>query len=334
MSGITHRQALAALDTRELAALRTLSDAPAMRHLALHLGALLCTGTGITMTTNPWLLAPLLLAHGILLTFLFTAQHECIHGTAFRTPWLNVAVADAIGFVTVLPARWFRYFHLAHHRHTQDAAHDPELAAPKPRDWPGHLWALTGVARWWSMVVAMVKLAAGGTPETYVPPKAHAKVLREARVYLGAYVLLALVAVANSWTVLIWLWLIPILTGQPFLRAYLMAEHTACPLVPDMLLNSRTIFASPLINWLAWNMPNHTAHHAMPTVPFHRLPRLTALLRPVLRSTADGYVDVQRQIISSWSAERRKTVDGPEAEPKIASLQPQLPDSLRSSDSC
>jgi hypothetical protein len=59
-----------------------------------------------------------LLAHGIVLVSLFTLEHESIHGTAFRTPWINIVCAEAVGFLLLLPPRYFRYFHFAHHRHT------------------------------------------------------------------------------------------------------------------------------------------------------------------------------------------------------------------------
>ena len=40
------------------------------------------------------------------------------------------AVARACGLLLVLPADYFRAFHLRHHRFTQDPARDPELAPP------------------------------------------------------------------------------------------------------------------------------------------------------------------------------------------------------------
>ena len=45
--------------------------------------------------------------------------------------------------------------------------------------------------------------------------------------------------------------------GQPALRLYLLAEHTGCPAVPDMLANSRTVLTNAVVRWLAWNMPFH-----------------------------------------------------------------------------
>ncbi|TGS93002.1 fatty acid desaturase, partial [Mesorhizobium sp. M8A.F.Ca.ET.213.01.1.1] len=74
----------------------------------------------------------LMLPQGILIVFLFTLLHETVHRTAFETQWLNDAVARLCSLAIALPADWFRYFHFAHHRFTQDPDNDPELAFPKP----------------------------------------------------------------------------------------------------------------------------------------------------------------------------------------------------------
>jgi fatty acid desaturase len=92
-----------------------------------------------------------------------------------------------------------------------------------------------------------------------------------------------------GWTWPLALWLAPLLLGQPFLRAYLLAEHGACPLVADMLANTRTTFTNGLVRFLAWNMPFHAEHHAWPSIPFHALPAANALVHDKLRTTAPGY---------------------------------------------
>jgi fatty acid desaturase len=295
---VTHREALAALSDAELLSLKELSDGPGLRHLGVHLAALGLTGWAILSMANPLLLVPLLVLHGILLVFVFTPLHEAIHGTAFRSPWLNELVAHVFGFL-LLPPRWFRYFHLAHHRHTQDPDHDPELAAPKPRTFSAYLWTLTGIGYWTSEAKLILLASLGRMEDQFVPAKGRAKVIAECRAFLAGYGLLAIVSVWLGSAALVWLWVLPAILGQPFLRAYLMAEHTGLPLVSNMLANSRTVLASLPIQWLAWNMPHHAAHHALPVVPFHRLPRLTALVRRHLTATAASYGDAHRQIRAS-----------------------------------
>lgn len=41
-----------------------------------------------------------------------------------------------------------------------------------------------------------------------------------------------------------------------------------------MFLNTRTTLTTRVVRFLAWNMPYHAEHHAMPSVPFHKLPVL------------------------------------------------------------
>jgi len=296
----THREAIAALDGGELVALKTTTNGPGLVRLAFHFGWLAATSAVILAAPNIWMLLPAMLLHGIALVFLFSLAHECIHATAFRTPLLNTVLAEGAGFLLVLPPRYFRYFHFAHHRHTQDAARDPELATPRPHNAPEYIRYLTGLPYWRAQISTVFGAALGRADFDFVPPGGRAWLVAEARAYFAAYAGLALASLWLSWTWPLYLWIVPALIGQPFLRAYLLAEHAACPLVPDMLANTRTTFASRLVNLLAWNMPHHTAHHALPVVPFHRLPRLTAHLQRHLKSTADGYADAHRQIRAAW----------------------------------
>ena len=61
-----------------------------------------------------------------------------------------------------------------------------------------------------------------------------------------------------------------------------------------MLLNSRTVKGLAPLRWLAWNMPYHTAHHAVPLVPFHALPELTEALWDQIADVRKGYVPTVR----------------------------------------
>ena len=107
------------------------SDGPGSLRFAFHTAAILTLGTLIALRAPFWLL--LLPVQGILIAFLFTAMHECIHDTAFKSPFLNTAVSLLCGFVIIIPPAWFRYFHFAHHRHTHEPGLDPELQSPKPQ---------------------------------------------------------------------------------------------------------------------------------------------------------------------------------------------------------
>ena len=90
----------------------------------------------------------------------------------------------------------------------------------------------------------------------------------------------------------------PALLGQPFLRAYLLAEHTGLPLVENFWENTRTTLTGLPVRFLAWNMPFHAEHHANPSVPFHALPQEHARQLENLKAIAPGYVAFHRE----WQA--------------------------------
>ncbi|MFP4304497.1 fatty acid desaturase [Rhodosalinus sp.] len=281
-----HKAFVAALPPATRQALTERSDAAGLRHLALHGGAILALGIAIAARVPGW---PLLLpVQGVCLAFLFTLQHEATHKTPFASARLNEWVGHVTGLLIVQPFEWFRYFHLAHHRHTNDPDHDPELAAPKPGDWPALLWHLSTPGYWRDKAAVLRTNAFGRIEAPYLPARVHPRLRREARAMLAAYALAAvLMATVAPW--LFTAWLLPLALGFPVLRLYLLAEHGRCPAVADMFANSRTTTTTRLVRFLAWNMPYHAEHHAMPSVPFHRLPALHALARPHLQETEDGY---------------------------------------------
>ncbi len=208
-------------------------------------------------------------------------------------------MASVIGFLLVLPADYFRFFHFCHHRYTQDPILDPELATAKPQTRGQWLWVVTGLPLWRAHVRGVLRHAMGRIDEPYLTPVPARLVIREARIHLALYLAIATASVALQSTIALEFWVIPAMLGQPWLRLFLMAEHTGCPLVPDMLANSRCTLTNGVVRFFAWNMPYHAEHHTFPAVPFHALPLLHQRLKPALRVVAPGYFAVQRQILKS-----------------------------------
>ena len=289
-----HKAFLSALPADLREAMTERSDGPGLWHLTGHLGAIVAVG-GLIAAGVPgwWALLPV---QGMLIVFLFTLEHEATHRTPFRTVWLNDWVGRLCGVLLVLPFEWFRAFHMAHHRWTNLPGKDPELAGPKPATLRAWVWHVSGVPYWISEVRLMARLVAGRVTEDFVAEGAKARVVTEARWMAGVY---GLAALSLLWSpVLLWVWLVPVLLGQPFLRLYLLAEHGDCPEVVNMFENTRTTFTTALMRWLAWIMPYHVEHHVWPTVPFHRLPQVHGLIKAELRVTAEGYAAFTRDYLA------------------------------------
>ena len=157
-----------------------------------------------------------MLLHGIILVFLFAPLHEAVHWTAFRRRRLNDAVAWTCGAVLMLPPAYFRAFHFAHHRHTQDPARDPELAAPKPRTLADYLWHVSGLPYWRERVSTTIRHACARVDEPFIGARQRPAIVREARLLLGLYLLAAVGSIALSSAALLYLWVGPARSASLF----------------------------------------------------------------------------------------------------------------------
>ena len=303
MTDISAQPVDAGKETADLRHLLARSDRAGLRHLAGHVALLALTALFIFWARGSIWQWPAMLLHGIVLVFLFAPLHETIHRTAFASRSLNDAVAFVIGALLILPREYFRAFHFAHHRHTQDPARDPELASPRPATKGQWLLYVSGLPYWRWQITGLVARAMGRTPEAFYgnEQQQQRRVVRESRQILALYAAILALSIFFGSDIAWRYWLLPALLGQPFLRLYLLAEHWGCPLSPaeapiDMLARSRTTYTNALARFLAWNMPFHIEHHANPALPFHALPAANRILRDRLGTTGTGYVAVTRWI--------------------------------------
>jgi len=285
-----------------LRALSQKSDAPGLRHLGQHLAALCLTGTGVLYLADTLWVLPAMTVHGILLSFLFSPLHESVHGTAFRSRWLNDRTADFCGFFIAYPRLMYRSFHFAHHRYTQDPVRDPEMGLRKPTCFREYLIWVSGWRYWVTKIGTLIRFAVSGEAKAhFIAKQAEPGLVRESRMALGGYAAIAAIGLLTDPLVPLMLWVGPALLGQPFLRAYLLTEHTGCASGPNMLENVRTVLAGPIVRWLAWNMPYHTEHHTFPSIPFHALPAAHRDIRDRLVHVASSHAAFTVGILRSYA---------------------------------
>lgn len=285
-----HKEFLSAVPVELREGMTRSTNREGLRHLALHFGLILGVGALIGFgVPGWWVLIPV---QGVLIVFLFTLEHEATHRTPFGNQRLNEEVGRVAGFLLLLPFEWFRYFHLAHHRWTNIEGKDPELVGGKPETKLGWVWHVSGLPYWWAEVKLIAVLVMGRAEGEFLPEGAKKRVVFEAR---G----MAMVAINPVlWPLFWWVWILPVLVGQPFLRLYLLAKHGDCPRVANMFENTRTTFTNRIVRFLAWNMPYHVEHHVWPAVPFHRLPEVHGMIKEELQVTAEGYVAFTREYLA------------------------------------
>ena len=202
------------------------------------------------------------------------------------------------GTLLILPPNYFRLFHFAHHRYTQNRARDPELAVPAAATLTAYWWRVSGLPYWRERLQTTLRHAiTGRVTEIFVPASGTPSVVLEARILWGCYLGIAAASVYLQSAAALIYWVVPAILGQPFLRLFLLAEHTGCAFDDDMLANTRTTYTNAAVRLLTWRMPYHAEHHSFPSVPFHALARLSALLPAEGRVSSPGYVALHRGLL-------------------------------------
>lgn len=290
--------AIRGLDRETVRRLSQRSDAHGFLQLGAHISLLSATAFLVWASRGHLWLAPALVLHGVVLSFLFCALHESIHRTAFASRWPNELVAWICGALLMLPPEYFRGFHFAHHRFTQDPARDPELTQQSPSNVVSYLWRASGLPYWHDRLTVTLRHAlTGRVAEPFVPPGKASLIVREARILWACYLCVVAVSLYFQRASALIYWVVPAILGQPFLRLFLMSEHIGCAFSDDMLANTRTTYTNASVRLIAWRMPYHAEHHCFPSVPFHALFKVNALSGKRNQVTAPGYLALHRELL-------------------------------------
>jgi len=269
---------------KELKELMRRSDGPAIRDTLIWFAALAVSGALGCYFWGSWWAVPFFAAYGVLYGSASDSRwHECGHGTAFKTRWMNDAVYHIACFMILREPTVWRWSHTRHHTDTIIVGRDPEIAAPRP---PSLLTIALNLFALKSSAVALRKLvvhAAGrltAEEETFIPEMERWKVFLVARIYLAIFAAVIAACLALGSILPAMLVGLPTLYGGGMVQFFGLTQHAG--LAEDVLdhrLNSRTVYMNPVFRFLYWNMNYHVEHHMFPMVPYHALPRLHAAMK-------------------------------------------------------
>jgi len=294
----------------EMKALMQRSDGPAIRDTVIWLGLMLVFAAGGIWFYGSWWCVPFFLAYGVLYGSATDSRwHECGHGTAFKTGWMNRTVYQIACFMIMRNPTVWRWSHARHHADTIIVGRDPEISVMRPPDLLKLVLGFVGILDAWYGLTDMVRYAIGQvTPaeRTFIPAKEIPRVFFVARVWVAIYAATILLAVAlHSW--------LPILlVGTP--RLYGCWHMVMCGVlqhggladnVTDHRLNSRTVYMNPVSRFIYWNMNYHVEHHMFPAVPYHALPKLHALIKHDLPPPSPSILAGYREMIPAFLRQLR-----------------------------
>ncbi len=267
--------------------------------------ALLMAATAATAVTCwqhaawGWLLIALYV-HGTVCGFMINAVHELVHGTVFRTRWLNQVFVHFFAFVGWINHYAYWASHSEHHKFTLHEKRDGEVVLPVSFRFRTFVAAFTlDPVKLRQVVHESCRLAAGKIDDPWLRQVLEGQerrfaVFRWARAILCGHAAIALVSFWQGW------WIVPVIVSMtPMYGRGLFAllnntQHVGLSgNVDDFRLNSRSIDVNPLFRFLYWNMNYHIEHHMYAGVPCYRLPELS-------RRIADKLPVPPRGIIGAW----------------------------------
>jgi fatty acid desaturase len=298
------------VDRKVMKDLMKRSDGQAIRDTLLWLGLMFVFAALAIWLWPSWWAALPLAAYGVLYGSATDSRwHECGHGTAFKTPWMNDTVYHIACFMIMRnPTRW-RWSHTRHHTDTIIVGLDPEIAVMRPPDLLRVILGFVGILDAWGALKEMLRNTLGrisAEEKTFIPEMEWPKVILVARIWVLIYAA-TLVACFYFHSVL------PVLlVGLP--RLYGAWHHVLTGLmqhggladnVLDHRMNSRTVYINPISRFIYWNMNYHVEHHMFPMVPYHALPRLHDLIKGDLPTPTASMWACYREMIPAWARQLR-----------------------------
>lgn len=254
-------------------------NGPAIRDTLIWIALLIGVGYLAYLSWGTWWALPAFLVYGILYATPGDSRwHECGHGTAFKTSWMNEVIYQMASFMVLRSATPWRWSHTRHHTDTIIVGRDPEILTERPPIWRiiimqiGHLY---GGPIELKRFILHVFGRLDAQEKEYIPTSEQGKAFWEARIYL-LIILLVIAASMYMGSLLPAMFIfLPSFYGNILVLLFGMTQHLG--LYEDVLdhrLNSRTMYMNPVLRFLYWNMNYHVEHHMFPMVPYQALSKL------------------------------------------------------------
>ena len=306
------------VDRKVMKRLMKRRDGPPLRDTALWAALHVIFAAGGIYFWGSWAAVPFWLTYGVMYGSASDSRwHECGHGTAFRTRWMNDVVYHIASFQLIRnPINW-RWSHARHHTDTIIVGRDPEIAWMHPVRLVFQALMYLGFIQAWQSLKGLWRNANGQLTDdeaAYIPESEKPKAVFWARVHLAIYALVVLVTFGMLVAGFGWAASIPVLLiGGPriygcwhMLLTGLLQHGGLAEDVLDHRLNSRTMYINPVSRWLYWNMNYHVEHHMFPMVPYYALPELHEMIKHDLPPPNTSFWDAYKEVFHAVMRQRRE----------------------------
>ena len=287
-------------------------NGPALRDTCIWFGLLAAAGVwGYAWWGSGWACIPFAIYAVLYASVSDSRWHESLHGTAFKSDWLNNALYEVASFMVLRESTTWRWSHLRHHSDTMVVGRDPEIHVmrpPDPRKLVSKFFNLLAYVRYVRGVILHSFGRLTREERVLIPKAEHTKVFFKARIYALIYAAVIGLAIYHQSILPLMYVGLPNLFGAWLTTLYGYTQHAGlAENVLDHRLNSRTIYMNPVNRYLYWNMNYHVEHHIFPLVPYHALPRLHELIKAELPTPYRGIIEAYREIIPTVIRQMKDT---------------------------
>jgi fatty acid desaturase len=254
-------------------------DGPAIRDTLVWFALLVGSGVLAYHSWGTWWAIPAFAIYGILYGSVSDSRwHECSHGTAFKTTWINEVIYQIASFMCLRPGTPWRWSHTRHHTDTIIVGRDPEIIAPRPPIWHIILMEfikLHGGPRDLKRVFIHCVGKLSKEEKEFIPSSQYRKTFWESRIYALIFLAVLVWCITVGSIQPAMFIILPTFYGSFLMLFYGFTQHLGLNEdVLDHRLNSRTVYMNPINRFIYWNMNYHVEHHMFPMVPYHALPAL------------------------------------------------------------
>jgi len=254
-----------------------------------------------------WLFFVLLLVHGGLFAFMLNGFHELVHGTVFKSKWLNAVFLRIFAFLSWNSHVRFRASHMRHHASTLHPPDDEEVVLPiRLTAFMFFKCALVNPLGLIKVTMDTVSQSVGHMrthwehvlfPRDATIPRRH--LATWARILLLGHLAIIVVSIATGH------WLFAVVTsfaryiGGGFQWVCNITQHIGLQdNVPDFRLCCRTIHVNPILGYFYFHMNYHTEHHMYAAVPCYNLKKLHQAIEPQMPRISHGLIPAWKEIFT------------------------------------
>lgn len=279
------------------------SDRAGLGWLTRWIGLMLLCGYAMHWSMGTVWFIPMLFFYGTVIAVpAYALSHECAHGTAFRTRWINEVLFWLSSLVYYEEPNYRRYAHARHHTYTWHKGLDAQMPYESPMTFGGWLLEISGLGYFIFVTRTMLANMSGNFSDStleFTPASELPKLKWGARAFIAIYTAIA-AAIFLGADYLLWYLVLPRLAGNPVLFLYGLIQHVDMEEDQmDLRKSTRSFSTNAFSRFIYMNMNYHVEHHMYPTVPFHTLPALNAAVQNQLPEPDPGFFITNYRVLKT-----------------------------------